>query len=83
MRIVHRVLHLVTHEMPAQPSKVAELPADLDAFFAVLLAKEPEARLEAALVVPSLRDALASRLDPAIRARASELAARWPWSSRG
>jgi len=79
---VHRVLHLVTHEMPAQPSKVAELPVDLDAFFAVLLAKEPDARLEAELVVPALRDALASRLHPAIRSRASELTARWPWSTR-
>jgi len=80
---VHRVLLLVTHEMPAQPTKIAELPADLDAFFAVLLAKEPDARLEAALVVPSLRDALASQLDPAIRGRAAELTTRWPWSTRG
>jgi eukaryotic-like serine/threonine-protein kinase len=75
------VLHAVVHQMPAQPSRLAELPPDLDAFFAIGLAKRPSDRFAAALA-HAFEVAVAGRLDPALRARASAFAARAPWQQR-
>lgn len=76
---MHAVLHRVTHEMPPMPSSFTDLPTDIDAFFALALAKDPHARLERERFLPALKDAFASRLDGALRARAESLTKAWPW----
>jgi len=61
------------------PSSVADLPTDLDAFFALALAKDPKERLERERFLHAFEDALASRLDTALHARAKALTKAWPW----
>lgn len=76
---MHAVLHRVTHEMPPMPSSFTQLPTDMDAFFALALAKDPRERLEREHFLQALKDAFASRLDGALRARAESLTKVWPW----
>ena len=76
---MHAVLHRVTHEMPPMPSSFTDLPTDIDAFFALALAKNPAERLEHQHFLAALQDAFASRLDAALRTRADALTKTWPW----
>ena len=76
---MHAVLHRVTHEMPPRPSSFTNLPPDIDAFFALALAKDPAERLERELFLGALQDAFASRLDSPLHARADALIKAWPW----
>lgn len=74
-------LYAVVHRMPARPGALAPLPADLDAFFAIALAKSPADRFdEAAALARAFADACRDQLDPALRARGDALLARHPWS---
>lgn len=76
---MHAVLHRVTHEMPPMPSAFTDLPTDIDAFFALALAKNPAERLEREHFLRALQDAFASRLDVALHARAAALTKAWVW----
>lgn len=76
---MHAVLHRVTHEMPPRPSSFTKLPTDIDAFFALALAKDPAERLERELFLGALQDAFAARLDSPLHARADALNKAWPW----
>ena len=77
------LLYAIVHRMPARPGSLAELPADLDRFCAIALAKEPDERFASgAALAGALDAALAGALDPATRARADALIRRRPWEAR-
>ncbi|CAN5863492.1 hypothetical protein BH11MYX3_BH11MYX3_48000 [soil metagenome] len=74
------LLYAVVHRMPVRPGELAELPADVDRWFAIALAKDPAARFPTgAALTDALIAALASELAPALRRRADALVARSPW----
>jgi len=76
------ILYHVVHEMPVQPTRVdPSLPADLDAFFAIAMAKSPDDRFaDPAALVSALRDAARDRLRDRWRRQAEALIAAHPWS---
>lgn len=75
------VLMEVLARLPARPSALAELDPDVDAFFAVALAKQPAQRFQTALELrEALEAALAGRLDPGVRERAAALLDELSWS---
>lgn len=77
----NRVVLSVVHSMPRRPSMLADLPADLDSFFAVALARDPAHRFATGAELSDAFDAaLSNRLDPAYRRRATAILARRPWS---
>jgi tRNA A-37 threonylcarbamoyl transferase component Bud32 len=74
------LLQSVVHLMPAQPSRIASVPGELDAFFAIGLAKRPADRFDrAAALADAFEAAVAGRLDAALRAKASAITAHTPW----
>jgi len=74
------VLMEVLARMPARPGALAELDPDVDAFFAVALAKQPAQRFQsAAELCEALAAALEGKLDPALRERAAALLAELSW----
>jgi len=74
------VLYAVVHSMPPAPSSLAELPADVDRWSAIALAKDSEARWgSGAELAAALRDAFAGTLADARRADADAILARTPW----
>jgi eukaryotic-like serine/threonine-protein kinase len=78
------VLMEVLARMPARPGALAELHADVDAFFAVALAKQPDQRFQTAMELrEALEAALAGRLDAPVRERAAALLAELSWSEAG
>ena len=77
------LLYAIVHRMPARPGALAELPADLDRFCAIALAKSPDERFATgAALARALDTALAGALDPATRERADALIRRRPWEVR-
>jgi serine/threonine protein kinase len=76
------LLYAVVHKMPSRPSELAELPAvDLDRWFAVALAKDPDARFPTgAALAAALHAALTTGFDPALRKRADALIRKHPWA---
>jgi eukaryotic-like serine/threonine-protein kinase len=76
------VLYAVVHRRPARPGELAELPADVDRWFALALAKQPDDRFATgAELASALEAALAGELDPDLRKRADALVRRQPWGS--
>ncbi|MGN6106950.1 MAG: serine/threonine-protein kinase [Kofleriaceae bacterium] len=74
------LLYAVVHRMPARPGALAELPDDVDRWFALALAKSPDDRFATGgELVGALADALAGALDPRIRRRADALVRAMPW----
>jgi tRNA A-37 threonylcarbamoyl transferase component Bud32 len=74
------ILYAVVHRMPLRPGEVTELHADVDAWFAIALAKAPADRFKScALLADALAAAVAGQLDPALRRRADGLSRRHPW----
>jgi serine/threonine-protein kinase len=77
-----RMMHEVVYRMPAAPSSVAEVPAQVEAVLAVALAKRPADRFASAgELAAALADAAADRLAPAIWQRASLVLAATPWGA--
>ena len=71
-------LYQVVHAAPIRPSSLAELPADVDAVFAIGLAKDPAHRFDHVVELRrGLAAALAGALDPALRERAAQIAQPW------
>jgi tRNA A-37 threonylcarbamoyl transferase component Bud32 len=74
------LLYAVVHRMPPRPGEVTELHADVDAWFAVAIAKAPGDRFKSgAQLADALVASLAGQLDPAVRRRAEGLLRRHPW----
>jgi hypothetical protein len=69
--------------MPARPGALAALPADVDRFCALALAKSPGERFASgAALARALDAALDGALDPGTRARADAVIRRRPWEAR-
>ena len=74
------LLYAVVHRMPPRPGELAELPDDVDRWFAIALAKDPDARFQTGeALTTALAAALAGDLDPNLRRRAAALLAKQPW----
>jgi serine/threonine-protein kinase len=74
------LLYAVVHRQPPRPGELAELPADVDLWFALALAKDPGARFASgAALADALAAALAGELPAADRRRAASLTAKQPW----
>jgi serine/threonine-protein kinase len=75
------LLYAVVHRMPQRPGEAAELPADLDRWFAIALAKVPADRPATGRELADALDAaLAGALDPRLRRRAEALLRKLPWT---
>lgn len=76
------LLYAVVHRMPARPSALADLPADVDRWFALALAKAADARFESGNeLAATLAAAIDGTLDAKPRRRADALARRHPWET--
>jgi serine/threonine-protein kinase len=76
------LLYAVVHRTPARPGALAELPADVDRYFALALAKKPDDRFATAHdVADALAAALDGALDPKLRRRADAYLRKQPWSA--
>ncbi len=76
------LLYAVVHRAPARPGALAELPADVDRWCAIGLAKSPAERFPSgAALAEALADALAGRLDGTLRRRADALIRSQPWEA--
>ena len=76
------ILYAVVHTMPDAPTSLAELPADVDAWAALALAKDPAARWDTgAELARQLAAALHGQLEPATRVAAARLLTATPWRS--
>jgi len=74
------LLYAVVHELPPRPGEASELPADVDRWFALGLAKSPEDRLPTGkALADALVDAFAGTLAAALRKRADQLLRTLPW----
>jgi hypothetical protein len=67
--------------MPPRPGDAVDLPADVDRWFALALAKLPAERFATgAALADALDAALADALDPKLRKRAEGLLRALPWA---
>jgi serine/threonine-protein kinase len=74
------LLYAVVHRMPVRPGALADLHADVDAAFAIALAKDPDDRFASgAALAAAIEQALAGTLPAATRARGAQLAKKHPW----
>ena len=77
------LLYAVVHKMPPRPGELAALPADVDAWFALALAKPPGDRFATgAALADALDAALAGTLDPSLRLRAGAALRKLRWGGR-
>ncbi len=77
---ITEVLMALLVSMPVRPTAVVEVPRDVDLVFAIALAKEPRDRFESgAALADALEAGLGSRLDGALRRRATKLLETFPW----
>jgi len=75
------LLYAVVHKMPARPGDATPLPADVDLWFALALAKAPDDRFATGdELARALGAALAAALDPRLRKRAEVLLRKQPWA---
>ncbi len=76
-----RVLAKVIGQMPVRPTRLAAVPAAVDAFFAIALAKDKDDRFESAdALCSAFASALAGELSAEHRERARALLAEHPWA---
>lgn len=74
------MIHAVIHQMPARPGSLATVPADVDAVFAIGLAKRPADRFpDAETLANAFEAAIENRLDPSHRENARAILAQSPW----
>jgi len=75
------LLYAVVHKMPARPGESAELPGDVDRWFALALAKLPGDRFATGAELSAAFDAaMTDALDPRLRKRADALLRRLAWA---
>ena len=76
------LLYAVVHRSPPRPGELAEIPSDVDRWFAVALAKQPDDRFASgAALVDACAAALAGALDPKLRKRADAQIRKHPWET--
>jgi hypothetical protein len=76
------VLFAVVHKMPARPSSLAELHADVDLCLAIGLAKSPGDRFPSgAAFAAALAEATRGALAAPLRKRAEGLLRKQPWDA--
>src|SRR5262249_45252808 len=76
--------YAIVHRMPIRPSALASLPRDVDRWFALALAKSPDARFASgAALVSALEAALRGELDGKLRGRADIAIRAHPWEAAG
>ena len=74
------LLYAIVHRTPVRPGTLAEVPGDVDRWFALALATAPADRcVSGAALVGSLARAFAGQLDGQARRRADGLIAKHPW----
>jgi eukaryotic-like serine/threonine-protein kinase len=74
------LLYSVVHRTPPRPGSLAELPADIDRWCAIALAKSPSDRFASgAAMTTALTAALAGELPTPLRSRADALIRKHPW----
>jgi eukaryotic-like serine/threonine-protein kinase len=74
------LLYAVVHRTPPRPGELVDLPDDIDRWFAIALAKQPDDRFATgAEAVDALTASFAHRLDPKLRKRADALIRKHPW----
>ena len=74
------LLYAVVHRMPPRPGELADLRPDLDAWFAIALAKDPAVRFPTgAALAGAFEAALAGLLSAETKKRAAALLAKQPW----
>jgi eukaryotic-like serine/threonine-protein kinase len=74
------LLYAVVHKMPLRPGDSADLPPDVDRWFALALAKAPTDRFASGdELTGALEAALADALDPKLRRRADVVLRALPW----
>ena len=74
------LLYAVVHRMPPRPGELADLPDDVDRWFAIALAKDPADRFPTGeAFTRALAAALAGDLAPDLRRRAATLLAKQSW----
>jgi serine/threonine-protein kinase len=75
------LLYAVVHKMPPRPGETVDVPADVDRWFALALAKAPADRFATGdELARTLDAALAAALDPRLRRRAETLLRRLAWA---
>jgi serine/threonine-protein kinase len=75
------LLYAVVHKMPARPGESVDLPADVDRWFALALAKSPGDRFATGAELSSALDAaIAGALDPRLRKHAEVLLRKLAWA---
>jgi serine/threonine-protein kinase len=76
------LLYAVVHRMPARPGALTELPADVDRWFAIALAKAADSRFDSGdELAATLAAAIDGTLDSKLRRRADALARRHSWET--
>jgi serine/threonine protein kinase len=76
------LLYAVVHRTPPRPGELVELHPDVDRWFALALAKQPEDRFATgSAMVAALTTALDGSLDTKLRRRADALIRKQPWES--
>ncbi|MGE5183241.1 MAG: serine/threonine-protein kinase [Acidobacteriota bacterium] len=76
------LLYQVVHKMPVRPSALAELPADVDRWCALALAKAPDDRFASGrALADAAAAAFAGALDAQLRRRADALVRKQPWEA--
>ena len=77
---VPKMLHEVVYKVPPRPSRLVEVPPQVEAVLVIALAKRSEDRFASASeLAQALEDAVAGRLAAAIGTRASQILAVHPW----
>ena len=77
---VPKMLHEVVYKMPVRPSKVTDVPAQVEAVLAIALAKQPGDRFQTGdALARAFEVAIAGRLPRTLHERADRLLARTPW----
>jgi serine/threonine-protein kinase len=75
------LLYAVVHKMPARPGESVDLPADVDRWFALAIAKTPGDRFATGAELSSALDAaIAGALDPKLRKQAEVLLRKLAWA---
>ena len=76
------LLYAVVHSMPPRPSELVDVHEDVDRWFAIALAKNPDDRFASGgMLAATLNDAVDGKLDSALRRRADALVEKRGWGT--